>query len=66
MYLDTSDPPQIVPNPPDTTGLWIYPRESYSPVKVSIPEDCLGKSSYHMYWVSSGRRLIIGGSFPNR
>ncbi|KAL0250375.1 hypothetical protein I308_102548 [Cryptococcus tetragattii IND107] len=41
MYLDTSDPPQIVPNPPDTTGLWIYPRESYSPVKVSIPEDCL-------------------------
>lgn len=48
MYLDTSDPPQIVPNPSDTTGLWIYPRENYTPVKVSIPEDCLAKSSYHI------------------
>lgn len=48
MYFDTSDPPQIVPNPSDTTGLWIYPRESDTPVKVSIPEDCLGRSS-HIY-----------------
>ncbi|OXG44582.1 hypothetical protein C359_00753 [Cryptococcus neoformans Bt120] len=41
MYFDTSDPPQIVPNPSDTTGLWIYPRDNDTPVKVSIPEDCL-------------------------
>lgn len=48
MYFDTSDPPQIVPNPSDTTGLWIYPRDNDTPVKVSIPEDCLGRSPHHI------------------
>ncbi|WVQ78112.1 hypothetical protein IAT38_000193 [Cryptococcus sp. DSM 104549] len=41
MYLSASNPPEIVPSPSDTTGLWIYPRNSDTPVKVSIPVDCL-------------------------
>nr|XP_018263863.1 uncharacterized protein I303_03738 [Kwoniella dejecticola CBS 10117]OBR86021.1 hypothetical protein I303_03738 [Kwoniella dejecticola CBS 10117] len=44
MYLSQPSPesqPQIVSSPSDSTGLWIYPRNSKDPVKVSIPENCL-------------------------
>ncbi|WWD15880.1 hypothetical protein CI109_100304 [Kwoniella shandongensis] len=41
MYLTATDPPEVVPSPSDTTGLWIYPRNSEKSIKVSIPEDCL-------------------------
>ncbi|WWC69478.1 uncharacterized protein I206_103419 [Kwoniella pini CBS 10737] len=44
MYLSQispESPPQIVSSPSDSTGLWIYPRNSKNPVKVSIPENCL-------------------------
>ncbi|WVQ70116.1 uncharacterized protein L199_008341 [Kwoniella botswanensis] len=45
MYLSSSNnnetEPQIVDSPNDSTGLWIYPRNSKDPVKVIIPRDCL-------------------------
>ncbi|WVW83123.1 hypothetical protein I302_105141 [Kwoniella bestiolae CBS 10118] len=46
MYLSQSEPsgtsePQIVDPPNDSTGLWIYPRNSKDAVKVTIPRDCL-------------------------
>ncbi|WWC90063.1 uncharacterized protein L201_004996 [Kwoniella dendrophila CBS 6074] len=44
MYLSDSQngsEPKIVSSPNDSTGLWIYPRNSENPIKVTIPENCL-------------------------
>lgn len=48
MYIRTSASGEkaVVPPPDDTAGLWICPRRQDSkPVKVDLPEDCLGKST---------------------
>ncbi|WVR05270.1 hypothetical protein IAU60_002282 [Kwoniella sp. DSM 27419] len=56
MYLSEGPNPQIVPPPSDTTGLWIYPRNSDKAVKVSIPADCLAfQTGEALSLLTSGR-----------
>ncbi|WVQ98714.1 hypothetical protein IAU59_005845 [Kwoniella sp. CBS 9459] len=67
MYLsnkdtDTEDP-QVVPAPSDTTGLWIYPRNSETAVKVSIPADCLAFQTGEALSLLTGGRLAATPHF---
>jgi hypothetical protein len=57
MYLTSPEDgsaPQAVPSPSTSAGLYIYPRTASGQprpeaVKVSIPADCLGKSSLNQW-----------------
>ncbi|OCF36559.1 hypothetical protein I316_01809 [Kwoniella heveanensis BCC8398] len=69
MYLSSSDAdtydegPKVVPAPSDTTGLWIYPRNSDTAVKVSIPQDCLAFQTGEALSLLTGGRLAATPHF---
>ncbi|WVQ71633.1 hypothetical protein IAR50_001173 [Cryptococcus sp. DSM 104548] len=63
MYLDAADPSKVVPSPSDVAGLWIYPRESDSMVKVSIPEDCLAFQTGEALSLLTSQRLAATPHF---
>ncbi|ODO11575.1 hypothetical protein I350_00356 [Cryptococcus amylolentus CBS 6273] len=63
MYLDAADPSKVVPSPSDTTGLWIYPRESDTAVKVSIPEQCLAFQTGEALSLLTSQRLAATPHF---
>ncbi|KAK8869846.1 hypothetical protein IAR55_000414 [Kwoniella newhampshirensis] len=63
MYFTATEPSEVVPAPSDTTGLWIYPRNSDTPVKVSIPEDCLAFQTGEALSILTSNRLAATPHF---